>query len=211
MDIELLSFMIDDETFKLFQITGKILTDHRYNTSHSGNISMRAGGKILIKRRGAMLGYLEPEDIIETDLYETDSGIMLSSTETDVHRQIYLNTDAMAVIHAHNPFCVILSLIEDEITCIDTEGIYLYKKIPVIELDHPGGPTDAAREVPKILKNYSIVVVRAHGVFAKGNTLFDALQNVTGAEQSAMIRYHTMMTGKPLKRDYSTEKHFSEW
>jgi ribulose-5-phosphate 4-epimerase/fuculose-1-phosphate aldolase len=54
-------------------------------------------------------------------------------------------------------------------------------------------------------------VVRAHGVFAKGNTLYDALQNVTGAEQSAMIRYYTMMSGKPLKRDYSQEKYFSEW
>lgn len=203
--------MIDSETFKQFKIVGKILTDHKYNTSHSGNISMRAGGKILIKRRGAMLGFLEPEDIVETDLYDVDSGIMLSSSETDVHRQIYLNTDAMAVIHAHNPFCVILSLIEDEITCIDAEGIYMYRKIPIIELDNPAGPTDAAREVPKVLKNYPIVVVRSHGVFAKGNTLYDALQNVTGAEQSAMIRYYTMLTGKPLKRDYSKEKFFSEW
>ncbi len=203
--------MIDAETYKQFNITGKILTDHRYNTSHSGNISMRSGGKILIKRRGAMLGYLELEDIIETDLYKTDSGIMLSSTETDVHRQIYLNTDAMAVIHAHNPFCVILSLLEDAITCLDAEGIYRYRKIPVIEVENPAGPIDAAREVPKVLKNYPIVVVRAHGVFAKGNTLYDALQNVTGAEQSAMIRYYTMMTGKSLKRDYSKEKYFSEW
>jgi L-fuculose-phosphate aldolase len=203
--------MIDSETYKQFKTTGKILTDHRYNTSHSGNISMRSGGKILIKRRGAMLGYLEMEDIIETDLYTTDSGIMLSSTETDVHRQIYLNTDAMAVVHAHNPFCVILSLLEDEITCLDAEGIYAYRKIPIIEVENPAGPIDAAREVPKVLKDYPIVVVRAHGVFAKGNTLYDALQNVTGAEQSAMIRYYTMMTGKPLKRDYSKEKFFSEW
>ncbi|TFG24675.1 MAG: fuculose phosphate aldolase [Promethearchaeota archaeon] len=202
---------LDPETFKQFKIVGKVLTDHRYNTSHSGNISMRAGGKILIKRRGAMLGFLEPEDIIETDLYTQDSGIMLSSTETNVHRQIYLNTDAMAVIHAHNPFCVILSLIEDEITCLDAEGIYMYRKIPVIEVDNPAGPTDAAREVPPMLKNYPIVVVRAHGVFAKGNTLYDALQNVTGAEQSAMLRYYTMLTGKPLKRDFSKEKFFSEW
>ena len=172
---------------------------------------MRSGNKILIKRRGAMLGYLEPDDIIETDLYNADSGIMLSSTETEVHRQIYLNTDAMAVIHAHNPFCVILSFIEDEITCLDAEGIYMYRKIPIIELDNPAGPADAAREVPKILKNYPIVVVRGHGVFAKGNTLYDALQNITGAEQSAMLRYYTMLTGKPLKRDYSKEKFFSEW
>jgi len=203
--------MIDPETFKQFQIVGKILTDHRYNTSHSGNISMRSGGKMLIKRRGAMLGFLEIEDIIETDLHRVDSGIMLSSAETDVHRQIYLNTDAMAVIHAHNPFCVVLSLLLDEITCLDAEGIYSYRKIPIIEVDNPAGPIDAAREVPKVLKNYPIVVVRSHGVFAKGNTLYDALQNVTGAEQSAMLRYYIMLTGKPLKRDYSQEKSFSEW
>jgi len=203
--------VIDEATFKEFRIVGKVLTDQGYNTSHSGNISMRSGGKLLIKRRGAMLGFLEPEDIIETDLYQQDSGIMLSSTETEVHRQIYLQTDAMAVIHAHNPFCVILSLVEDEITCIDAEGCYLYKRIPVIEVENPAGPTDAAREVPKILKNYPIVVVRTHGVFAKGNSLIDALQNVTGAEQSAMIRYYTLLLGKPLKRDLSKEKKFSEW
>ncbi len=203
--------VIDKATFKEFQVVGKVLTDHMYNTSHSGNISMRSGGKLWIKRRGAMLGFLEPEDIIETDLYQQDSGIMLSSTETEVHRQIYLQTDAMAVIHAHNPFCVILSLIEDEITCIDAEGCYLYKKIPVIEVENPAGPTDAAREVPKILKNYPIVVVRTHGVFAKGNSLIDALQYVTGAEQSAMMRYYTLLSGKLLKRDLSQEKHFSEW
>jgi len=203
--------VIDKATFKEFQIVGKVLTDHMYNTSHSGNISMKSGGKLLIKRRGAMLGFLEPEDIIENDLYQQDSGIMLSSTETEVHRQIYLQTDAMAVIHAHNPFCVILSLIEDEITCIDAEGCYLYKRIPVIEVENPAGPADAAREVPKILKKYPIVVVRTHGVFAKGNSLIDALQYVTGAEQSAMMRYYTLLSGKPLKRDLSKEKHFSEW
>jgi L-fuculose-phosphate aldolase len=204
--------VIDEATFREFRIVGKVLTDHRYNTSHSGNISMRSGGKILIKRRGAMLGFLEPEDIIETDLNQQDSGIMLSSTETEVHRQIYLQTDAMAVIHAHNPFCVILSLVEDEsITCIDAEGCYMYKKIPILDVENPAGPTDAAKVVPQALMNYPIVVVRTHGVFAKGNSLIDALQNVTGAEQSAMLRYYTLLLGKPLKRDLSKEKHFAEW
>jgi L-fuculose-phosphate aldolase len=203
--------VIDEATFREFKIVGRVLYEKGYNTSHSGNISMRSGGKILIKRRGAMLGFLEPEDIIETDLDQQDSGIMLSSTETEVHRQIYLQTDAMAVIHAHNPFCVILSLVEDEITCIDAEGCYLYKKIPVIEVENPAGPTDAAKAVPKVLKNYPVVVVRTHGVFAKGNSLIDALQNVTGTEQSAMLRYFTLLLGKPLKRNLSAEKHFSEW
>ncbi|MHA1273368.1 MAG: class II aldolase/adducin family protein [Promethearchaeota archaeon] len=203
--------MIDEDTFKQFRVVGKFLMHYGCNASHSGNISVRSGGKIYIKRRGAMLHHLEPEDIVETDLYKPDSGIMLSSTETDVHRQIYLNTEAMAIIHAHAPYCVVLSLIEDEITCIDAEGYYMYKKIPIIDLDNPAGPADAAREVPKVLKNYPLCIIRTHGVFARGNTLYDALQHVTGAEQAAKIRYLTLLTGKPLKRDLSKEREFSKW
>jgi L-fuculose-phosphate aldolase len=202
---------IDQSIFKIFDKVGKHLVSLGYNTSHSGNISIRSAGKIIIKKRSAMLGNLEPEDLIEVDLKEEDSGSLLASTEVDVHRQIYLHTDAMAVIHAHSPFCVVLGMIEDEITCIDAEGIFMYKKIPVIELDVPAGASESAKKVPPVLRNYPVVVVRSHGVFAKGLTLEDALQNVTGTEQSARIRYYSMLLGKPLKRDYSKEQDFSNW
>ncbi|MBD3354216.1 MAG: fuculose phosphate aldolase [Candidatus Lokiarchaeota archaeon] len=203
--------VIDESIYKVFDKVGKHLVSQGLNTSHSGNISIRSGGRIIIKKRSAMLGNLEPEDIIECALEEEDSGALLASTELGVHRQIYLQTDAMAVVHAHAPFCTILSMVEDEITCIDAEGVFMYKKIPVIELDVPAGASEAAEKVPPVLRNYPCVVVRSHGVFAKGMTLEDALQNVTGPEQSARIRYYTMLLGKPLKRDYSKEKDFSDW
>ena len=202
---------IDKSTFKVFDKVGKHLVSQGLNTSHSGNISMRSGGKIIIKKRSAMLGNLEPEDLIEVALEEEDSGSLLASTELGVHRAIYLETDALAIVHAHCPYCVTLSLIEDEITCIDGEGFALYRKIPVVDLAIPVGASIASKSVPKMLKNYFCVVIRGHGVFAKGMTLEDALQNTTGPEQSAKIRYLTMLTGKPLKRDYSKEKDFSAW
>ncbi|MGV9203685.1 MAG: class II aldolase/adducin family protein [Promethearchaeia archaeon] len=203
--------VVDESIFEVFDVVGKHLVSHNLNTSHSGNISIRSGGKIIIKRRSAMLGNLKPEDLVVCDLYEEDSMTMIASTELGVHRAIYLETDAMAVIHAHVPYCVALSLVEDEITCIDAEGFAMYKKIPVIDVKIPAGAYYTAKEVPKVLKNYPFVIVRSHGIFAKGMTLEDALQYVTGAEQSAHIRYLTLMTGKPLKRDYSKEKDFSEW
>ncbi|MFW9936767.1 MAG: class II aldolase/adducin family protein [Candidatus Thorarchaeota archaeon] len=203
--------VIEESIYKMFRKIGKHLVRHGYNTSHSGNISIRSGGKIIIKRRAAMLGELEPEDLVICELKEEDSSSLIASTELGVHRAIYLETDAMAVIHAHNPFCVALSLIEDEITCIDAEGFALYKKIPIIDVEIPAGAFYTSKEVPKMLKNYPFVVVRGHGIFAKGMTLEDALQYVTGAEQSAYIRYLTLMTGKPLKRDFSKEKDFSLW
>lgn len=203
--------MIDESIYRIFRKIGKHLVQHGYNTSHSGNISIKNGGKIIIKRRAGMLGDLEPEDLVETELKKEDSGSLIASTELGVHRAIYLETDAMAVIHAHNPYCVALSLVEDEITCIDAEGFALYRKIPIIDVEIPAGAYYTSIEVPKVLKNYPFVIVRGHGIFAKGMTLEDALQYVTGAEQSAKIRYLTLMTGKPLKRDFSKEKDFSIW
>ena len=203
--------MIDEHTFKSFQRVGKALALRGLNTSHSGNISIRSGGKIIIKKRSAMLGWLEPDDLVECDLETEDCFCLLASTELGVHRAIYSQTDAMAIVHAHSPYSTVISLVEDELTCIDAEGLFMYKKIPIVELDIPAGPADAAEHVPPYLKNYPAVIVRSHGVFAKGNTLEDALQNVTGVEQSAMIRYLTMQTGKPLKRDYAAEKKLSKW
>ena len=89
--------------------------------------------------------------------------------------------------------------------------LLMYKKIPVLELDVPAGASEAALKLPPLLANYNVVVIRSHGVFAKGLTIEDALQNITGAEQSAQIRYLTMLSGMPLKRDYSGEKGFSKW
>ncbi len=137
---------IDEETFHIFQKVGKEILIRNLGSSHSGNISIRSGGKIIIKKRAAMLGWLEPEDLIECGLEKDDSSSLLASTELGVHRAIYLQTDAMAVVHTHSPYSVVLSMIEDEITCIDAEGVFLYKKVPVVELNVPSGSSEAGRE-----------------------------------------------------------------
>ncbi|MFX1558443.1 MAG: class II aldolase/adducin family protein, partial [Promethearchaeota archaeon] len=65
--------VIEESIYKMFRKIGKHLVRHGYNTSHSGNISIRSGGKIIIKRRAAMLGELEPEDLVICELKEEDS------------------------------------------------------------------------------------------------------------------------------------------
>ena len=202
---------IDASIFELFDRVGKDLSNRGLNTSHSGNISIRNGGKMIIKARAAMLGWLKPEDLVETSLEDEDSFTLIASTEAQVHRKIYHETDAMAIIHAHCPYAVTMSLIEDSLECIDAEGSFMYKRIPVVQLDVPAGASEAAIKVPPLLKDYKAVIVRTHGVFAKGATLEDALCTITGVEQSAMIRYLWLQTGKPLKQDLSKIKNLDVW
>ena len=61
----------------------------------------------------------------------------------------------MAVIHAHCPYTTVLSMIEDEITAIDAEGIFTIKKIPVIEVDIPAGGISSGRSSPSRVKELS--------------------------------------------------------
>ncbi len=200
-----------EEVFKEFRRIGKFLDRRGLVSSHAGNISVRQGNKIFVKRRGAMLGDLKPEDVIGTDLYELDSSILLSSTETGVHQAIYKETNHLAVVHCHPAHVVALSMIEDSITAIDAEGSFTIKRIPVISLAHPVGPLESSIYVPPILKNYNVVCVRSHGIFAGGITLEEAYMYCTIAEEVATIRYLTLMTGKPILLDSAKRDNFAIW
>lgn len=203
---------IDKQTFESFNLVGKDLAMRGLISSHSGNISMKSGGKIIITRRSAMLGWLQPEDLVIIDIEDEDAhSALIASTEANVHRNIYKQTDAMAIVHTHSPCTTALSMILEELTCIDAEGMLLYKKIPIIECDVPVGSYEVAEKVAPSLVNYPAAVIRSHGVFAKGITLEDALGVITGVEQSADISYRIHLLNKKLIRDYSKEKGFSDW
>ena len=199
----------NEEIFREFRRIGQYLDSHGLTSSHGGNISVRQGEKMLVKRRGAMLGDLHPWDVVEMPIEEIDSKIMIASTEALVHRAIYRETDHLAVIHCHPVHTIALSLIEDEITAIDAEGAFNLKRIPILDLKLPIGPHESAIHVPKMLNNYKVVVVRSHGIFAGAETLEEALNWVTVCEEASTIRYLTMLTGKPLLRDVSKE--FHDW
>ena len=102
-----------------FQRIGRDLFLSGLVSSHGGNMSVRMGDRVLITHRGSPLGQITAEDIVETGLYDNDSGIMLASSETPVHRTIYLKTAGLAIVHAHPKVAVALSLFEDEIIPIE--------------------------------------------------------------------------------------------
>ena len=64
---------IDSAILKNFVLVGKDLSNRRLNSSHAGNISIRLDANLIITRSGSMLGWLEPEDIVFTDLKTGDS------------------------------------------------------------------------------------------------------------------------------------------
>lgn len=197
--------------YEEFKTIGRDLFLSGLISSHGGNLSIRVGDRILITRRGSMLGHLTDRDIVETGLEKDDSGIALASTEIGVHRAIYLNTSALAIVHAHPPYSVVLSLSRDEIIPIDSEGSYLLHKVPVVASEHTAGSTEVARIIPEYLQKYKIVMLRGHGCFSIGQFLEEAYQWTSALEVSSHMIYLAEAMKESLKEYRKKSEMYENW
>lgn len=190
--------MIDSRIYEMFREIGEDLFTAQLISSHGGNLSIRLGDRVIIKRRGAQLGRLKPHDLIETRLDKNDSGVALASTELLVHRAIYLNTPALAVCHCHPRTAVAFSFSRDELVPIDNEASYLLKKIPVVTEEFASGTPQMANKVAEALKNYKIIILRGHGSFATGQTLDEAFHWSTCLEESCQMELAAKIINEPF-------------
>jgi L-fuculose-phosphate aldolase len=182
----------------MFREIGEDLYAGDMISSHGGNLSIRLGDRVIIKRRGAQLGRLKPHDLIETRLDKNDSGVALASTELLVHRAIYMNTPALAVCHCHPRTAVAFSFSRDEYVPIDNEASYLLKKIPVVTEEFASGTPQMAHKVAEALKNYKIILLRGHGSFATGQTLDEAFHWSSCLEESCQMELAAKIINEPF-------------
>jgi len=190
--------MVDPRIYDMFREIGRDLYTANMISSHGGNLSIRLGDRVIIKRRGAMLGNLKEHDLIETRLDKNDSGVALASTELLVHRTVYLNTPALAICHCHPRTTIAFSLSRDEIVPIDNEASYLLKKVPVITEEFASGTPQMANKVADALQNYKIIVLRGHGTFATGQTLDEAFFWSSTIEEACQIMLFTKQINEPF-------------
>ena len=167
---------------------GRIVFEAGLTDTHGGNISIRCGNYIVIKKSGKMLGYLTPEDFVVTTLEENDELDRFASIELKVHRAIYREIpEVNAVLHAHSPYTVACSLIFDPIVPLDSEGKLLLREVPVLSATKVVSSEEVAREIPKLLKKSPVTVIKSHGPFAVGKTPEEALKYLSALENSCKI------------------------
>jgi L-fuculose-phosphate aldolase len=201
-----------------FQVFGRDLFLRGLTSSHGGNMSVRLGDRVLITRTGAMLGHLEQKDLIETSLEDLDSSVMLASSELLVHRAIYKNTSALAIVHVHPPHAIALSMIEqDEIIPIDNEGSYVFHKIPIIQTELTTGSKEVAKLASARLRDYKLIMLRGHGCFSIGAVLEEAFQWCSSLEEACRVLCYTrwlqngLMTGSSKVQNLEYRKHAGDY
>lgn len=203
--------MIDERIFETFREIGRDLYAADMISSHGGNLSIRLGDHVVIKRRGSMLGNLKPQDLVETRIDKNDSGVVLASTELLVHRTIYLQTPALAIVHCHPRTAIAFSLSRDEIVPIDNEASYLLKKVPVVTEEFPSGTPQMAEKVAQALQNYKIIMLRGHGSFAIGQTLDEAFFWSSTLEESCQIALAVKLINEPFIEYRKNSEGYGKW
>jgi L-fuculose-phosphate aldolase len=194
-----------------FQSIGRDLFVAGLISSHGGNMSVRMGDRILITRRGSMLGRLTARDIIDIGLDDNDANVTLASTEIVVHRAIYQSTAALAIVHTHPPYAIAQSLVKDEILPIDSEGSYLLHKVPVVSAELTAGSVEVAALVPRWLKEYDLVMLRGHGPFAIGHLLEEAYQLTSVFETTCRVLTIAEGMGQVVKEYRKGSERYETW
>jgi L-fuculose-phosphate aldolase len=155
--------------------------------SYAGNLSIRLGDRLIITRRGSNLSCLEGNDLVDTGIDKNDRCTPLASVELPVHRAIYRETSALAVVHAHPPHAVTLSLIETELVPPCGEGSPQLERVPVLGWNMEVKAGGLADVIAQTLEKSRIVMVRGHGSFAIGQLLQEALNYTTMLEESCKV------------------------
>lgn len=177
-----------DRLISKIQVTCRDLFLTGLIDSHSGNVSVRRGKNVLIKKTGAQLRNFSKNDFVEFPLSRlSHPGV---STDYLTHRKIYLEVpEAQAILHAHPPFAITLSLFLDEIETVDLEGHYYLPKIPVVPVRYKAYAEETREKLPAVLRKYPVAIVRGHGTFARGKDLDEALKWTTLVEQVSKIYF----------------------
>jgi len=170
-----------------FQTVGRDLFTRGLVSSNSGNLSIRFGERLIITRRGCRLSCLEENDLIETGISKNDRLTPLASTELAVHRAIYQATPALAIVHAHPPHAIALSLTETEVVPNSAEGLATVGRVPVLGWHMEVRPGGLAHIIAQALRQHRAVMVRGHGSFATGQLLEEAYNYTTSLEESCQI------------------------
>ncbi|TCK03438.1 class II aldolase/adducin family protein [Phorcysia thermohydrogeniphila] len=175
------------ERLELVKI-GRIVFEAGLTDSHGGNISIRCGNYIVIKKSGKMLGYLTPEDFVVTTLEENEELDRFASIELKVHRAIYRELpEVKAILHAHSPYTVACSLLFDSIVPIDSEGKLLLGEVPVLSAQEVVSSDEVAKKIPELLKTSPAAIIKSHGPFTIGRTPEEALKYLSALENSCKI------------------------
>ena len=175
---------------------GRRLAERGLIAGTEGNLSARAGDRVLVTPAGRDKGALAPADLVEVDLEGRVRGPGVPSTELGLHLVVLAaRPDVAAVVHAHPPaataFAAAGIALDDDVL---PELLAQFGTVPLVPYGMPGSP-ELVERVRPFVAGHDALLLANHGAVTFGADVVLAAQRMESLEQGARILLAARLLG----------------
>jgi len=174
----------------------RLLHEKGYVAATDGNVSVRLSkNRILSTPSGFSKGFLVPEQLVVTDLAgkqipsrEPARRDLKPTSELPMHLEAYRQRpDIGAVVHAHPPICVALSIAGISLAkCLLPEVVVTLGLIPTTKYATPSS-AEGPGAIRDLIAKHDALIVQRHGTLTVGQDPFDAYLKLEKLEHAAYV------------------------
>lgn len=179
----------------------KYMYDRELISICAGNVSARRDNEAAfwITPSGSFKPEVNTEELVKCDLKgHVIEGDFKASSETPMHSAIYrTRSNVNAIVHAHTPLSVGISLAGKKIKAITPEAAIMLEETEVPILPFRRSGTKAlANQVSKYIENHNILILGNHGSISVGKDLQVAYSRIEVLEETATMMMIARVFGK---------------
>ncbi len=169
-----------------------------------GNVSLllEDGHAVVVTPSQSEYATMTLDDIcvVDLDLKPLEDNGAAPSMETAMHLAIYRNRrDAGAVVHTHQIFASVFSLISEPIPALfDEVAGAIGPKVEIVPYALSGSKELVANVVSKLGNRANCYILQNHGALSLGRDLDQARRNAELLEKAAQVYYYALSTGREV-------------
>lgn len=181
------------------------LSQKGYTVGTGGNISMLVEGENAIAITPTSMDYfgIHVDEVCIVDFeMNVSEGKLTPSIETEMHIAVYKHRpDVNAIIHTHQKYASIFSLINEPIPALFDEVTFNTGHIiDVIPYALSGSHQLSQNIVSQLGNRCNCYIIQNHGALSLGISIENAYRNVELLEKIARTYYYALTSGRPISK-----------
>ncbi|HSR69539.1 MAG TPA: class II aldolase/adducin family protein [Acidobacteriota bacterium] len=197
--------MQDREERELICEIGRRMYDKDLIAANEGNLSIRLGDRLLATPTGMCKGFMQPDDLVYTDLQGKQvGGRRKVSSEILMHSVVYRRRpDVKAVCHGHPVYATAHAVAGIPLTeALMAEVVVTLGCVPVAPYGTPS-TAELAESLEGLVEKHDAILLSNHGALTLGHDLEQAFFRMEILEHYAKIAILTKVLGRQslLKRE----------
>ena len=181
---------------------GASLFGRRLTFGRTGNLSVRAGDRLLVTPTGSSLGDLDPGHLARVGMDGSHLGGAAPSKEAFLHTAMYrARPHAGAVVHLHSTYAVAVSCLdgtdpEDVLPPLTAYYVMRVGRLPLLPYHAPGDPALGPLAERAAVGHHALLLAN-HGPIVAADDLATAADAIEELEETA--RLFLLLHGHPTR------------